>query len=400
MNFFELIKLSFKSLFGFKLRSFLTTLGIIVGIGSVVMISSLGTGFQEGLLGDVTKAISKMLIVSLDEKKIKNININRTHYFIEDDLKVINTLPNVESAFFADNLRGIDSGDNIYNIFSENGITFDAFGYELVAGRFFTKEELNVKSNVALISKYDAVRRFGSESAALGKTLKFDLDNYESNITLTIVGVYLSKDDSARNLFGGNHTEIMITKSQYNPSKFNNNLIVKVKDESKIKETIGNINLYLNIKSKNLDIYYVDAMAKDLNQITGILDKVSIFISLVAGISLAVGGIGVMNIMLVSVTERISEIGLRKAIGAKNKDILLQFLIESITLTFLGGLIGIIFGYSLALLIGIPFKIVPVLKLNILVVSVLVSTFTGLIFGIYPARKAAKLSPMEALRSE
>ena len=107
-----------------------------------------------------------------------------------------------------------------------------------------------------------------------------------------------------------------------------------------------------------------------------------------------------MNIMLVSVTERISEIGLRKAIGAKNRHILLQFLIESIILTLIGGIVGVVFGYSLAFLVGLFLKITPILKMNVLVLSLLVSGGTGLIFGIYPAKKASRLSPMEALRSE
>ncbi len=123
-------------------------------------------------------------------------------------------------------------------------------------------------------------------------------------------------------------------------------------------------------------------------------------ISLVADISLIVGGIGVMNIMLVSVNERITEIGLRKAIGAKNKDILLQFLIESMILTVIGGIIGVTFGFLLANLIGFVVNIKPVLEFKALMTSVVLSSSIGLIFGIYPARQASKLSPMEALRKE
>ena len=124
----------------------------------------------------------------------------------------------------------------------------------------------------------------------------------------------------------------------------------------------------------------------------------SLFISGVAAISLFVGGIGVMNIMLVSVTERIREVGLRKAIGAKTKDILTQFLIEAVLLTFLGGIIGVLFGYGGALLIGLFINTTPILNPIVVIVSLLVSTMTGLIFGVYPAKKAASLDPIEALR--
>nr|MBP7725713.1 FtsX-like permease family protein [Leptotrichiaceae bacterium] len=138
--------------------------------------------------------------------------------------------------------------------------------------------------------------------------------------------------------------------------------------------------------------------SQGLDQFNNILNMLSLFISGVAAISLFVGGIGVMNIMLVSVTERIREVGLRKAIGAKTKDILTQFLIEAVLLTFLGGIIGVLFGYGGALLIGLFINTTPILNPIVVIVSLLVSTMTGLIFGVYPAKKAASLDPIEALR--
>ena len=135
-----------------------------------------------------------------------------------------------------------------------------------------------------------------------------------------------------------------------------------------------------------------------LEQFNSILSMLSVFVSFVASVSLFVGGIGVMNIMLVSVTERIREVGLRKAIGAKNKDILLQFLIEAIILTVSGGLIGIILGSTLALVLSTSFGMVPIIKVSIILISLIVSTLIGVVFGVYPASKAAKLNPIDALR--
>ena len=148
------------------------------------------------------------------------------------------------------------------------------------------------------------------------------------------------------------------------------------------------------------DLYEVEALAKGSSSFDNILSTLNIFVTFVAGISLFVGGIGVMNIMLVSVIERTKEIGIRKSIGATNKDILLQFLIESIILTGLGGIIGIFLGFVLGELIGKVIGITPLFSFSSIITSLIVSTFIGIIFGVIPAKKAAELNPIEALRAE
>ena len=153
-------------------------------------------------------------------------------------------------------------------------------------------------------------------------------------------------------------------------------------------------------RGSSSDKYNVRSESSGLDQFNNILNMVTLFISGVAGISLFVGGIGVMNIMLVSVTERIREVGLRKALGARTKDILVQFLIEAVILTFFGGIIGVAIGYSLALLIGMFIKTSPVLSPGVVSVCIFVSTMIGLVFGVYPAKKAATLEPMEAVRTD
>ena len=156
----------------------------------------------------------------------------------------------------------------------------------------------------------------------------------------------------------------------------------------------------LKTRGSEPNVYNVNSTSQGLDEFNNILNMLSLFISGVAAISLFVGGIGVMNIMLVSVTERIREVGLRKAIGAKTGHILIQFLIEAVILTFFGGIIGVVIGYSLALLVGMFIQTSPILSPVIVFVCILVSTMIGLIFGVYPAKKAAALEPMEALRTD
>ena len=393
MDIWELVKLSIKSLFSFKVRSFLTMLGIIVGIASVVLISSIGAGFQNNLLGDLTKSLTKIVEVDIDQKKLAKTTINRDFYFKENDLEIIEQLPNIDTAFFETQLQGI-TDDEIYVGARGVNENLNAYSYRVDYGRKITEEEYKSKAEVAIMDYDSAVRTYGSPENALGKLLNFsDFDGYP--YTYTIVGVTQKPEQVSAipqpviNIF------VPVDAQEYNSG-----FTFKVKDEKKMTETVKVLKAYLKAKSGQDDLYKVSLVSDQLKEVTSILDKISIFISFIAGISLLVGGIGVMNIMLVSVTERITEIGLRKAIGAKNKHILLQFLIESVILTLMGGLIGLSLGYGLASIVGIFLHIRPILKISVLIMSLSVSMGTGLIFGIYPAKKASKLSPMEALRSE
>ncbi len=407
MDIFELIKLSIKSLFSFKVRSFLTMLGVIVGIGSVVLISSIGTGFQNNLLGDLTKSLSKIVMVDIDTKKLAKRSVERDFYFTKEDLEAIEKLPNIDVAFFETQSTGIYTnekntenkggifGSEIY--IGEHGIgpkNMPAYSYKVSYGRNISKEEFESNAKVAVIEYEGAKLIYGDPTSAIGKVLEYE--DFDGNLKqYAIIGV-TQKPEKESPITQPQATIFTVAEEK----QYNQNFMFKVKDEKKLTETTDILKKYLLQKANGEDIYKITPINDQLKEVTGILDKVSLFISFIAAISLIVGGIGVMNIMLVSVTERISEIGLRKAIGAKNRHILLQFLIESIILTLIGGIVGVVFGYSLAFLVGLFLKITPILKMNVLVLSLLVSGGTGLIFGIYPAKKASRLSPMEALRSE
>ena len=209
---------------------------------------------------------------------------------------------------------------------------------------------------------------------------------------------------SLTGIFGGNSPSFLqIPYQNYQyisklDEKYFDGLKVKVSDANDLSRIMDATTAILNKEAGIDKLYQAVNSNTGLEQFNSILSMLSVFVSFVASVSLFVGGIGVMNIMLVSVTERIREVGLRKAIGAKNKDILLQFLIEAIILTVSGGLIGIILGSTLALVLSTSFGMVPIIKVSIILISLIVSTLIGVVFGVYPASKAAKLNPIDALR--
>lgn len=406
MNILEIIKLSIENLLNFKLRSFLTMLGIIIGIGSVVLISSLGAGFEKKMLADANTALNSVLDVTINEKYSSDqTKISEKEYITDEDIENISTLPLVKKAAPMINLEAVvvEEKTNTYTypfIVSKN--SYEVMKPNILEGRYFTNEEMKTGANVILINKASAVSLLGPKPLGKEITLKF----YDTEkITFTIIGLTKEIGEDISRSFGDRTVRATLTKktaeliSGQKYTKYKE-ILVNAKSEKDIKEAKEEVEQYLKTKSSKTDLYKIKPLKEETQQITGILQKISLFIMAIAAISIIVGGIGVMNIMLVSVKERITEIGLRKAIGAKNKQIIGQFIIETIILTIIGGLIGILFGFSLSLLIGLLLKILPVLKIKIVMSAFIVSTVTGLIFGIYPAKQAAKLSPMEALRKE
>lgn len=406
MNILEIIKLSIENLLNFKLRSFLTMLGIIIGIGSVVLISSLGAGFEKKMLADANTALNSVLDVTINEKYSGDqTKISEKEYITDEDIENISTLPLVKKAAPMINLEAmvVEEKTNTYTypfIASKN--SYEVMKPNILEGRYFTNEEMKTGANVILINKASAVSLLGPNPLGKEITLKF---YGTEKITFTIIGLTKEIGEDISRSFGdrtvratlSKKTAELISGQKYTKYK---EILVNAKSEKDIKEAKEEVEQYLKTKSSKTDLYKIKPLKEETQQITGILQKISLFIMAIAAISIIVGGIGVMNIMLVSVKERITEIGLRKAIGAKNKQIIGQFIIETIILTIIGGIIGILFGFSLSLLIGLLLKILPVLKIKIVMSAFIVSTITGLIFGIYPAKQAAKLSPMEALRKE
>ena len=399
MFFKENIKIAFSSIKTNKIRAFLTMLGIIIGIASVIIIISLGNGGRTLMLGQFNNIGASTIVISVNGAESQSDRIN------DKDIDAIrNSVANVKyiSPYLTANVD-INEGEKRHNAIIVGGTTdiTTIFSLELVSGRYFTETEYELASKVILVDDNFACRVFGSTDID-GCVLNVNNDRFKG--IFKIIGVYKSTY--------GEFADDLIPAMCYIPSSTfriarggepNYGTIYIMSDDREYTDTMGYSVINL-LESRHLsagrNLYRPENLIKQLDQINNALAIFTAFIVAVAAISLLVGGIGVMNIMLVSVTERTKEIGIRKSLGAKYSSIMFQFLMESAILTLIGGILGVLFGGGGALLIGRLLKLTPIFDLQSILLSLLFSSAVGIFFGIYPARKAAKLSPIDALRHE
>lgn len=410
------IRHSFKSaitgLFTNKVRSMLTILGIVIGVTSIILIVSLGNGAQKLILDQIQGLGTKTIIV-LPGRQPKGPS-DAAQIFSDSlkprDLEMLKQTSNAPTiARIMPLVMGGDTGfyeGEAYRLTIMGGSEEmpELFDIQTSEGDFFSEDDVKSYADVVVIGSKVKEELFG-DSDAVGKHIKI------KNRNLRIIGVL--PEEGSSSLFNFDETAIIpyTTGQQYIFGiKYFHRLFIQATEVSQINRTVHDIQATIrdahNITDPEKDDFHVETQADLAQRIAVITDALTAFLLAVAAISLIVGGVGIMNIMLVSVTERTREIGLRKALGATDKNILTQFLMESVVLTGLGGLVGIVLGSVFSFLISLVLQHTVAsgwsytFPYSAALLGIVVSGGIGLIFGLYPARKASKKSPIEALRYE
>jgi putative ABC transport system permease protein len=395
-----------------KSRSLLTILGIVIGITSIILIMSLGQGAKNLILGEIQGMGTKSIGV-LPGKEPSGMS-DLTQLFADSlkdrELQALKQKLNVpHSKFVMPVVFGAGSavyGSEKYklSVYGAGEYMATIFDIKPEKGIFFNDDDVRSLSPVVVLGWKAKDKLFGNEEA-VGKKIRI------KNTTFKVIGVLPEKGQSSFISFDEVALMPYTTAQQYLlGTKYFQRIVVEADSEANLAQTANDIKITLrnlhNITDPEKDDFYVSTPAEMADKLGIVLNTLTIFLAAVAAISLVVGGIGIMNIMLVSVTERTKEIGLRKALGATNSDILRQFLLEAVILTSIGGLIGITLGSLLSFVASLLITNFGGLDWQFsfpwgaAVLGIVVSSMVGLVFGIYPAKQAAQKSPMEALRYE
>ncbi|MDO5572953.1 MAG: ABC transporter permease [bacterium] len=411
---FEYIKMALKNLKSNKGRSLLTMLGIIIGISSVIMIISIGNGIKGSIDDTLKDFMGGQLYVYLDSKKQKENMIELTP---EDFEAIEEKVPHVKAVTpeywhygTVTGAKGVDKDATV-----KGGMA----GYEfmvkepIIKGSYFTKDDVDAAEKVCVLSEAGAKALFGTTDNIIG--MPVDVTLYGLSTQLRVIGIRQDSSSAMLNMMTGADTRytVEIPYTVFGSSfgfwveTFDGAYIIGESAQYSKEIYSATINLLeARYDARGEGYFVLQDLNDQISTITTVLDGITVFVVFVASIALLVGGIGVMNIMLVSVTERTREIGIRKALGAKTNAIMMQFLSEAAMITLVGGVIGIVLGVFGAvgicnLLTSLDFiecsaKVEP----STVIIASLFSSAVGIFFGIYPAKKAAHLSPIEALRHE
>lgn len=406
MNISNLFKISLKALQSNKLRSLLTMLGIIIGVASVIAMLAIGQGSKKSIQEEVSKMGSNMLMIIPGSDMFQGARLSgsSTQTLVLGDYEAM-----IKQCTYLSAISPVvnASGQAIYGSnnypTSMSGVNADYLSirkYEVENGRVFTEREIMASAKVCLIGQTIVEEVFGKGVDPIGKTFRFD------KLPFLVIGVLKEKGENG---MGQDQDNVILApyttvQKRVKAITYLNSIAASTINENVTQPAISEIETLLRARHKiapgSSDDFNVRSQQEMLTMFSSTSQVMTILLAVIAGISLIVGGIGIMNIMFVSVTERTREIGLRMAVGARGIDILTQFLIEAVLISIVGGIIGVSLG------IGTSFIIKNILNWPVtitsysIVLAFVVCTFTGVFFGWYPARKAANLDPIDAIRYE
>jgi len=408
MNLWQAIIEALESLTSNKLRSGLTILGIVIGVGAVIAMLAVGTGAQETITGSISGIGSNLLFVSrgnfsIELTKVEPLTLDDAEALLDQfQAPSVAAVAPVVNDTLVISAQGESTRTTVYGVTPSYETVRN---YAVTEGSFITEVENLGRSSVVLLGPDTAEKLFGRREGIVGETVRIEGQPFR------VTGLLESKGGSS---FGSQDDLALIPLSTAQARLIRNSqnqldmIMVQAVNASQVPQASEEIAQILRTRHRtrigedDFTIFSQEDFVDIAKTITGVL---TIFLGGIAGISLLVGGIGIMNIMLVSVTERTREIGLRKALGARKKDILIQFLTESSLLSLFGGILGIGLGWLIAFIVGriavannTPFY--PEVDLNSVLLATIFSTVVGLFFGLYPANRAANLEPVEALRYE
>lgn len=400
----ESFLMAWASLIANKMRSILTMLGIIIGVAAVIALVSIGNGVKQDIQNSISSLGSNLLMVMPGAPRTPGVrpSAGSMKSLKVADYEAIAKLDGVKAASPMTNGAYVVIYQNKNWTTSVSGVNanyLDVNNWSMKSGRFLSEKNVQNRERVAVVGKTVVKNLFGDEDP-VGKEIRV------KNIPFRIIGVLNSKGSGA---MGNDQDDMVIipyttAMERVDGIDYLRMIYVVGKDENGIDRLQSDIENLLRvrhgIKDTNLDDFNIQNMNSIMETMEETTGTLTLFLGAVAAISLVVGGIGIMNIMLVSVTERTREIGVRKALGATYSVIVTQFLIEAVVISLMGGIIGIILGVGSSKLIGMASGMSTVISIPTIVMSFAFSMAIGLIFGIYPARKAAKLNPIDALHYE
>lgn len=398
MNLMESFKIAIASILSNKFRSFLTMLGLIIGISSVVTIIAIGNGSQSAIKSQLNDLGTNIITlqpsrgVRLTESEKLNLS-DIEALMIKFDKEILGIVPQIST-----NATILEDVEDTTLVLTSSGAQLSSTeSLNMLYGREFTEEDINLMKNNILIDSDLADEIFGSSQIAIGEQLFFN-----SQYSYKIIGVYEKEASNVGYSSQKGYVPYTTLQKNYNAGMSFNSVKIALDARVEPTEFGEKVVKYIGAKKGNVEEnkYTTFSLEAQIEMISSVMSSVTLLISAIAAISLLVGGIGVMNIMLVSVTERTREIGIRKALGAKYKNILMQFLIESVVVSGLGGIIGTILGIVFSKIAGNVMSVEASVDLFAVVLATLFSATIGIVFGVYPASKAAKLDPIEALRYE